>query len=139
MAFDTLIVNATVIDGTNTPRYKGDVGIANGRIEAIGQLGDAEAARLAPQDITVLGDYARAVLTAAGEATEFPAEAKSLYRRIEGLNPEQPEALWFLGFAEAAAGNNGGARNYWNRLLDLLPAGHPDSQAVEQALYSLQQ
>ena len=45
MAFDTLIVNATVIDGTNTPRYNGDIGISNGRIEAIGQLRDAEAAR----------------------------------------------------------------------------------------------
>ena len=45
MAFDTLIVNATVIDGTNTPRYKGDVGISNGRIEAIGHLSDTEAKR----------------------------------------------------------------------------------------------
>ena len=45
MAFDTLIVNATVIDGTNTPRYKGDVGLSNGRIEAIGHLSDTEAKR----------------------------------------------------------------------------------------------
>ena len=45
MAFDTLILNATVIDGTNTPRYKGDIGISNGRIEAIGRLSDTEAKR----------------------------------------------------------------------------------------------
>ncbi len=45
MAFDILILNGTIVDGTNSPRYKGDVGVSDGRIEAIGALGDAEAAR----------------------------------------------------------------------------------------------
>ena len=45
MAFDTLIVNGTVVDGTGASRCEADVGISDGRIEAIGALGDAEAAR----------------------------------------------------------------------------------------------
>ena len=45
MAFDILILNGTIVDGTNSPRYKSDVGISDGRIEAIGALADAEAAR----------------------------------------------------------------------------------------------
>jgi N-acyl-D-aspartate/D-glutamate deacylase len=45
MAFDALITNATVVDGTNSPRYQADVGLNDGKIEAIGSLGDAEAAR----------------------------------------------------------------------------------------------
>ena len=45
MAFDTLILNGTVVDGSGEPRYRADIGISNGRIEAIGPLGDAEAAR----------------------------------------------------------------------------------------------
>ena len=45
MAFDTLILNGTVVDGTGAPRYNADVGITNGRIEAIGTLSHAEAAR----------------------------------------------------------------------------------------------
>ena len=45
MAFDILIVNGTVVDGTGEPRYKADVGISGGKISAIGNLGDAEAAR----------------------------------------------------------------------------------------------
>ena len=45
MAFDILILNGVIVDGTGLPRYKGDVGISNGRIEAIGSLGHAEAAR----------------------------------------------------------------------------------------------
>ena len=45
MAFDTLILNGTVVDGTGDARYQADVGISGGRIEAIGALGHAEAAR----------------------------------------------------------------------------------------------
>ena len=45
MAFDTLIVNGTVVDGTGASRCEADVGISDGRIEAIGALGHAEAER----------------------------------------------------------------------------------------------
>lgn len=37
MKFDILIKNARIIDGTNTPWYKGDIGIINDRIEFIGK------------------------------------------------------------------------------------------------------
>ena len=43
MAFDTLIRNGTVIDGTGKPRYQADIGISGDRIEAIGALQDGEA------------------------------------------------------------------------------------------------
>ena len=46
MAFDTLIKNGTIIDGTGRLRYDADVGIRAGKIEAIGSLGDAEAGRV---------------------------------------------------------------------------------------------
>ena len=45
MAFDTLIRNGTVIDGTGRLRYVADVGISRGKIEAIGRLENAEAVR----------------------------------------------------------------------------------------------
>jgi N-acyl-D-aspartate/D-glutamate deacylase len=41
MALDLLIRNGTIVDGSGQPRYQADVGIANGRIEAIGRIGDA--------------------------------------------------------------------------------------------------
>ena len=46
MAFDTLIKNGTIIDGTGRLRYDADVGIRAGKMEAIGSLGDAEAGRI---------------------------------------------------------------------------------------------
>ncbi len=44
MAFDTLILNGTVVDGTGKPSYLADVGIANDRIAAVGALSASEAA-----------------------------------------------------------------------------------------------
>ena len=41
MAFDVLIKNGTVIDGTGTPGQVADVGITDGKIAEIGQLGNS--------------------------------------------------------------------------------------------------
>jgi N-acyl-D-amino-acid deacylase len=40
---DILIQNAEIVDGTNTPRYKGNVAVEGGRIADIGSLKDAAA------------------------------------------------------------------------------------------------
>ena len=45
MQLDTLIRNGTVVDGTGGLRYEADVGLADGRIAAVGMLDDAQAAR----------------------------------------------------------------------------------------------
>jgi N-acyl-D-aspartate/D-glutamate deacylase len=45
MDFDLIIENGTLIDGTETQRRRADVGIAHGRIEQVGSLSGAWAAR----------------------------------------------------------------------------------------------
>ena len=40
MAFDLIIENGTVVDGSGTPGYRADVGIRDGRIAAIGSLSE---------------------------------------------------------------------------------------------------
>ena len=45
MAFDILIKDGMIIDGTGTLRRDADVGINGDRITALGNLSDAEAAR----------------------------------------------------------------------------------------------
>ena len=42
--FDVVIANGRIVDGTGSPWFRGDIGIAGDRIAAIGALGDATAA-----------------------------------------------------------------------------------------------
>ena len=42
--FDTIITGGDIIDGTGGPRYRGDLGLRDGRIAAIGDLSAAAAA-----------------------------------------------------------------------------------------------
>ncbi len=43
MAYDLLIKNGTVVDGTGAPRFQADVAIANGKIAEIGKIKDGAA------------------------------------------------------------------------------------------------
>src|SRR5271167_1864056 len=62
-AFDLVITNGHIIDGTGSPWYSGDVGIRDGHIAAIGNLSaaprkrtiDAEGKVVAPGFIDMLG------------------------------------------------------------------------------------
>ena len=45
MAFDTIIIEGTVVDGSGKARYEADIGILDGKISAIGDLSRAEARR----------------------------------------------------------------------------------------------
>ena len=44
MAFDTVILNGAVVDGTGKPPYRADVALAAGKIAAVADLAEAEAA-----------------------------------------------------------------------------------------------
>jgi N-acyl-D-amino-acid deacylase len=69
-AFDVVIANGHVIDGTGAPWYRADIGIRAGRIVSIGELAEAPAARridaggkvVAPGFIDMLGQSELTIL-----------------------------------------------------------------------------
>ncbi|MGA7219299.1 MAG: D-aminoacylase [Candidatus Sulfotelmatobacter sp.] len=69
-AFDLVITNGHIIDGTGSPWYSGDVGIRDGKIAAIGNLADASRQRtidaagkvVAPGFIDMLGQSELSIL-----------------------------------------------------------------------------
>jgi len=69
-AFDVVIINGHIIDGTGSPWYSGDVGIRGGRIAAIGNLSGAQRGRtidahgmvVAPGFIDMLGQSETTIL-----------------------------------------------------------------------------
>src|SRR5438046_10339620 len=69
-AFDLVLTNGHIIDGTGSPWYSGDVGIRDGKIAAIGNLSAATAKRtidvhglvIAPGFIDMLGQSEKTIL-----------------------------------------------------------------------------
>ena len=69
-AFDVIITNGHIMDGTGSPWYSGDVGIRDGKIAAIGNLSGARSARtidahgmvVAPGFIDMLGQSELTIL-----------------------------------------------------------------------------
>ena len=69
-AFDLVIANGHIIDGTGSPWYSADIGIRDGRVAAIGSLGgvararsiDAKGMVVAPGFIDMLGQSERTIL-----------------------------------------------------------------------------
>ena len=53
MAYDVLIKNGTIVDGTGAPRYRADVAVANGKIAAIGKITDGAKKVIDASDLVV--------------------------------------------------------------------------------------
>jgi dihydroorotase/N-acyl-D-amino-acid deacylase len=93
-SFDIIITNGHIIDGTGSPWYSGDIGIRNGKIAAIGNLGAAPRARtidsggkvVAPGFIDMLGQSEETILVEPrlpskiyqGITTEITGEGESI-------------------------------------------------------------
>jgi cytochrome c-type biogenesis protein CcmH len=98
----------------------------------------AHAVKLKPDNVELKIAYAEAIIAAAGDqAPSPPAEVTTLMREVLQTDPENREALWYVGLAEAEVGNKLAARELWGKLLAQLPAGAPERREVEQRIAAL--
>ncbi|WP_395677882.1 c-type cytochrome biogenesis protein CcmI [Inquilinus sp.] len=111
---------------------------------ARGVLGDAgaaadayaRAAALAPDNNDLLRAYADALLTA-GRGEEVPPLLETGLRRILASEPNDLQALWFLGIAAQKAGQPEEARRLWSRMRDQFQEGSQERRAIEGRLSQL--
>jgi cytochrome c-type biogenesis protein CcmH len=96
----------------------------------------AHAAKLKPDDTAVKQQYAEAIIEADG-GDDLPAQAATLLRQVLASEPQNAEALWYVGLAEATVGHDQTAHDLWTKLLAQLPANAPARKEVEQRLGAL--
>jgi cytochrome c-type biogenesis protein CcmH len=83
------------------------------------------AAALNPDDPEAQLGYAAALIEAAGADGPAPPEAVAILEKVIAADPQNPDALYYLGDAAHRQGNATSAALYWQRLLVQLP---PDSE-----------
>lgn len=99
--YDVVIRNAHIVDGTGSPWYSGDIAVRDGRIAAIGRLGDVSAKTtidahgrvVAPGFIDMLGQSERSILVDPrlpskiyqGITTEVTGEGSSIAPQTDAL------------------------------------------------------
>ncbi len=108
---------------------------------ALGRFEEAKAAfekavALLPTEVGPKVEYATLLID---EAQGLVPEAVFVLRDVLAINPNQPEALFFVGQAEAMIGNTDKAKVLLTRLYNLLPPESPARAEVKEALDSLSQ
>ena len=104
-------------------------------MQAVGGPGlEAQMHAFAPDRVDVLLDYAHALYPPGKASGPLPAEFAQLMRRILALAPEHAEALFFVGEAEAEAGNRAEAVTLWQKLLAKLDPASPTYAAIQKRI-----
>ncbi len=93
---------------------------------------------LLPGDASIRLQAIEGLLDGLKPGDSLPPRALALLRQIETIAPDQPEVLWYLGFAAALDAHPADARRYWTRLLARLPAESENAGMVRAAMDSLQ-
>ena len=96
----------------------------------------AHAVKLKPDEVPLKQQYAEAIMET-GTGNSPPEQATALFRDVLAAEPQNPEALWYVGIAEASAGHAQTAHDLWTKLLAQLPENAPARQEVQDRLAAL--
>ncbi len=92
----------------------------------------AHAYKLAPDDETVLANYAWLLYSA--DPSKTTGLVHALFRRLYKQDPRQQDALWFLGLASYNQHHFHKTLTYWARLEKELPPGSKARSGVQTAV-----
>jgi len=92
---------------------------------------------LAPDDAQIMADYAAAIIRAQPQGKEITPEAVAVLKKLLVKDPDNALALFYLGLAEADAGNKDQAALHWKKLLERLPPDAPIRDLIKKRLAAL--
>jgi len=95
------------------------------------------AVKLKPDDATIKLQEFDTLVAKLQPSDPLPPRALELLQQVAASDPDQPEALWYLGVQAARDGKPDVARADWTKLLGQLPADGEDAKMVKQALDAL--
>jgi cytochrome c-type biogenesis protein CcmH len=95
------------------------------------------AAALAPDKVDVQAEYAASFRPTMKLDQPLPPDFVTAMRRVLALDADHPEALWWVGAADAQAGDRASALGLWTRLAERLPANAPQAAALREAIERL--
>lgn len=96
-----------------------------------------KAVALMPGDTQVRLEYGAMMLEDVPQGSMLPPEFVQLMREVLAADPKSPDALYFLGVSEAQTGNPAKARDYWTRLMTLLPEGSQERAEIKAQIDEL--
>jgi len=89
-----------------------------------------------PADLNLLLAYGD-LLADGIKGDVLPADFVGVMQQINALDPNQADALWYLGLAAAHRGDAHRAAKFWRRLLAELPSGGKERASLQERLYAL--
>jgi cytochrome c-type biogenesis protein CcmH len=95
------------------------------------------ALKLLPNDIQVRLEYASLLIENLPAGTPLPEDFVTVMRDVLAINPDVPDALYFVGLAEAEAGHPDKAKALWGILLKKVPPESPDRAELQKQIDSL--
>ena len=87
------------------------------------------------RDVNLMINYANAVIKA--DNPQLYSQARDFFKQMLDNNPDNVDALFLSGLMARAAGDKMAAKQYWQKLLPLLPVDSPAAQNVEKYLQEL--
>ncbi len=91
-----------------------------------------KAYELTPDNPQVISDYAWLVFNAHPDKPS--GLAYDLYAQLNRLQPDNPDALWFLGLARYHEKDVRGALKYWEQLARVLPKESPEAAELAKVI-----
>jgi cytochrome c-type biogenesis protein CcmH len=92
---------------------------------------------LLPDNAQVRLEYASLLIEDLPAGSALPPKFVEIMKSVLAIDPNVPDALYFVGLSEAQAGRPEKAKELWTTLLNHLPPDSPDIAEIKRQIKAL--